>query len=86
MSDGKRIVLGAEPIVLGRMPECSVVLSDPNVSRRHAEIRRKGSDAVVADLGSTNGTKVNGVPVRERVLADGDEVTVGTTTVRFETS
>ncbi len=86
LPDGQRIVLGAEPIVLGRMPECSVVLSDPNVSRRHAEIRRKGSDAVVVDLGSTNGTKVNGVPVRERVLDDGDEVMVGTTTVRFESS
>jgi pSer/pThr/pTyr-binding forkhead associated (FHA) protein len=45
-----------------------------------------GSDVVVADLRSTNGTKVNGAPVTERVLEDGDEITVGTTTLRFETS
>jgi len=86
LADGSRIVLGAEPIEIGRLPESTVVLSDPNVSRRHAEIRRRGSDVVVADLRSTNGTRVNGVPVRERVLEDGDEITVGTTTVRFETS
>jgi Protein of unknown function (DUF3662)/FHA domain len=86
LSDGSRIVLGAEPIEIGRLPECTVVLSDPNVSRRHAEIRRRGSDVVVADLQSTNGTRVNGVAVRERVLEDGDEITVGTTTMQFETS
>ena len=40
----------------------------------------------MADLQSTNGTRVNGVPVRERVLEDGDEITVGTTSIRFETS
>jgi hypothetical protein len=86
LPDGSRIVLGAEPIVIGRLPECTVVLNDQNVSRRHAEIRRSGSDIVVADLRSTNGTKVNGAPVTERVLEDGDDITVGTTTLRFETS
>ncbi|HXQ60896.1 MAG TPA: DUF3662 and FHA domain-containing protein [Acidimicrobiales bacterium] len=86
LPDGSRIVLGAEPIVIGRLPECTVTLNDQNVSRRHAEIRRLGSDVVVADLRSTNGTKVNGAPVTERVLEDGDEITVGTTTLRFETS
>ena len=86
MPDGSRIVMGAEPIEIGRLPECSIVLNDPNVSRRHAEIRRRGSDVVVSDLGSTNGTRVNGAQVRERVLQDGDEVSVGSTTIRFETS
>ena len=86
LPDGSRVVLEAEPVVIGRLPECAVVLSDPNVSRRHAEVRRQGSDVVVVDLQSTNGTRVNGVPVRERPLADGDEITVGTTTLRFETS
>jgi pSer/pThr/pTyr-binding forkhead associated (FHA) protein len=79
-------MLESEPIVIGRLPECTVVLGDPNVSRRHAEVRRQGADVVVVDLGSTNGTRVNGVPVRERPLADGDEIMVGTTTLRFETS
>jgi pSer/pThr/pTyr-binding forkhead associated (FHA) protein len=61
-------------------------LNDPNVSRRHAEIRRRGSDVVVYDLGSTNGTRVNGVRVKEQLLNDGDEIEVGTSTVRFEAS
>ena len=63
-----------------------MVLSDPNVSRRHAEVRRMGDAVVVADLGSTNGTRVNGIPVREQHLATGDEITVGSTTLVFEQS
>ncbi len=86
LSDGQRIVLGPEPITIGRLPESSVVVSDPNASRRHAEIRRSGTDVVVVDLGSTNGTRVNGAPIRERILADGDEILVGTTSLRFEAS
>ena len=69
---------------MGRLPECAVVLGDPNVSRRHAEIRHVGDAVVVTDLGSTNGTKVNGIPVREQHLASGDEITVGSTTLVFE--
>ncbi|HUC37158.1 MAG TPA: DUF3662 and FHA domain-containing protein [Acidimicrobiales bacterium] len=86
LPDGSRFVLGTEPAVIGRLPECTVVLSDSNVSRRHAEVRRQGNEVVLFDLGSTNGTRVNGVPVRERVLADGDEISVGTTPIRFEAS
>jgi hypothetical protein len=86
MPDGSRVVLGSETIEIGRLPECTIVLNDPNVSRRHAEVRRRGSDVVVADLGSTNGTRVNGVQIRERVLEDQDEITIGTTTFHFETS
>ena len=86
LPDGSRVVLGTEPVVIGRLPECTVVLSDPNVSRRHAEVRRQGNEVVVADLRSTNGTRVNGIPVHEKALADGDEISVGTTALRFETS
>jgi catechol 2,3-dioxygenase-like lactoylglutathione lyase family enzyme len=86
LTDGQRIVLGPEPITIGRLPESTVVVSDPNASRRHAEIRRSGNDVVVVDLGSTNGTRVNGAPVHERVLEDGDEIVIGTTFLRFETS
>jgi len=86
LSDGRRIPVGMQSLVLGRLPECAVVLNDPNVSRRHAEIRRRGADVVVVDLGSTNGTRVNGVRVKEQLLNDGDEIEVGTSTVRFEVS
>jgi pSer/pThr/pTyr-binding forkhead associated (FHA) protein len=79
-------VLGPEPITIGRLPESTVVVNDANVSRRHAEIRRSGNEVVVVDLGSTNGTRVNGATVRERVLSDGDAIVVGTTTMRFEAS
>jgi hypothetical protein len=84
--DGRRVVIGEEPIAIGRLPECDIVLTDPNVSRRHAEVRRRGNDFVVVDLGSTNGTKVNGGGVKERRLADGDEISVGNTTLRFQAS
>ena len=85
LGDGTQVVVGSEPAVIGRLPECTVVLSDPNVSRRHAEVARVGAgpEAMVRDLQSTNGTRVNGVPVTEQVLADGDEITVGTTVLRY---
>jgi hypothetical protein len=86
LPDGRRVALGSEPLVIGRLPECDVVLADSNVSRRHAEVRRKDDGVFVVDLGSTNGTRVNGTPVREQLLASGDEVSVGSTKLIFEMS
>jgi hypothetical protein len=87
LPDGRRVPVGSDrAVVIGRLPECDVVLPDSNVSRRHAELRRKGDGVFVTDLGSTNGTRVNGTPVREQVLASGDEVTVGSTRLIFEMS
>jgi len=88
LPDGRRVVLDRDKVTLGRLPECELAVADPNVSRRHAEVRR-GPDGtwLVADAGSTNGTKVNGVKIgAARKLEDGDEITVGSTTVRFEAS
>ncbi|MGO9196584.1 MAG: FhaA domain-containing protein [Acidimicrobiales bacterium] len=84
LPDGRRVGIADEIVTIGRLPECAVVLDDPNVSRRHAQLRREGDSVLLVDLGSTNGTKVNGVVVRERRLTPGDTVTVGTTTMRFE--
>jgi hypothetical protein len=84
LSDGRRVQIGTDPLVIGRLPECGVVLADSNVSRRHAELRRAGDSVVLTDLGSTNGTRVNGAPIREQVLASGDEVSVGSTRLIFE--
>jgi hypothetical protein len=86
LEDGRRVEIGETPLVVGRMPECDVALSDPNVSRRHAEVRRQGTGFVVVDLGSTNGTRVNGAQIKERLLNNGDEITVGATKLRFEAS
>ncbi len=84
LPDGQRLGIGNSPVVLGRLPECDVVLSDPNVSRRHAEVRRHGDEVVVADLGSTNGTRVNGTPIREHRLQGGDQISLGSTTLHVE--
>lgn len=86
LPSGQRYLLGEHVVDIGRLPDCAISVADPNVSRRHAEIRPSGSGYVVIDLGSTNGTKVNGVTVKEHRLADGDEVTIGATRVRFEAS
>jgi hypothetical protein len=87
LSSGQRLALGDRPVAIGRLPECAVVLNDPNCSRRHAEVRPVGTGFAVADLGSTNGTKVNGLRIDgERVLSDGDIITVGGTHLRFEAS
>ena len=86
LEDGRRVEIGEAPLVIGRMPECDVALSDPNVSRKHAEVRRQGTGFVLVDLGSTNGTRVNGAVVKDRLLNDADEITVGATKLRFEAS
>jgi hypothetical protein len=86
LPDGQRINLADEPLTIGRLSDCDVVLSDDSVSRRHAELRRLGGEILLVDLGSTNGTKVNGASVRERRLVDGDLITVGNTSLRFEAS
>lgn len=83
---GDRFVLGEEIVTIGRVPESVIMLEDPNVSRNHAEIRPSGNGFVLADVGSTNGTKINGIRVSERLLQDGDELTFGSTTFRFEAS
>ena len=79
-------LIGNEPVTIGRLAECDVIIDDANVSRRHAEIRRDGDAVYVIDLGSTNGTKVNGIPVREHRLNSGDVVTIGMTSIRFESA
>jgi len=69
--------------LLGRGTDCDLRLVDPGVSRHHAELRVEDSDVVVVDLGSTNGTFVNGQPIRRAPLSDGSRVTIGRTTLTF---
>lgn len=84
LPSGERINITNNVVSIGRLPECTITLNDANVSRRHAEIR-PGNEIVVADLGSTNGTKVNGLRIDgERVLTDGDIISLGSTHLRFE--
>ena len=71
--------------MLGRSRDADVVLEDPNVSRRHAEVRPSGGSWIVRDLGSTNGVKVNGRRIKARSrCAPGDTIELGTARVTFE--
>lgn len=87
LPSGERVTLAKEVVAIGRLPECAISLQDSNVSRRHCEVRPSSRGYVLADLGSTNGTKVNGLRIQgEHTLADGDIVSVGSTHLRFEAS
>ncbi len=83
--EGRRMVVGERGATLGRSRQCEVVVDDPNVSRRHAELRPRGGSWVLTDLGSTNGSRVNGRDLEgPTVVKPGDEVELGTTVMRFE--
>ncbi len=84
VSEGKRNVLGGERVMIGRSRECDVVVSDPNVSRRHIELRRGERGWAAVDLGSTNGMKVNGRRIGHAELSSGDRITIGVTDMTFE--
>ncbi|HTU98703.1 MAG TPA: DUF3662 and FHA domain-containing protein [Solirubrobacteraceae bacterium] len=82
---GKRLVVGPGGATMGRSRQCDVTVDDPNVSRQHAEVRPRGGSWVLSDLGSTNGSRLNGHRVEgSEVLKPGDEIEVGTTVLRFE--
>jgi len=82
---GQRRVLEQQRSVLGRSRDVDVRIEDANVSRRHAEIVQEGSTYWLVDLGSTNGTEVDGQRVQRVRLADGSRFTIGETTVTFST-
>ena len=86
LPDGQRVVLGETLVTIGRLAESTLVVDDPNVSRSHAEIRPQGTGFRIVDLGSTNGTRVNGERIGERQLADGDRIEVGPLVLRFDAS
>jgi pSer/pThr/pTyr-binding forkhead associated (FHA) protein len=86
MEDGRKvdeISITRAPVTIGRMSSNDVVLSDGNVSRRHAEIRQNGTDWMLVDLGSTNGSLVNGKVAKEHKLSDGDRLTLGESELVF---
>jgi hypothetical protein len=82
---GGRKVLDNQRSIVGRSRDVDVQIEDPNVSRRHAEIVQEGSTYWLVDLGSTNGTEVDGQRVQRMRLADGSHFTLGETTVTFST-
>jgi hypothetical protein len=82
---GRRLPIPPRGATLGRSRDCEIVLDDSSISRRHAEIRPAGDGWTVADLGSTNGVRLNGRTVQSaQALHDGDRVELGSTEIVFE--
>jgi hypothetical protein len=75
--------LSRQVTVLGRGTEADLRIDDPGVSRKHAQISINGDSAVITDLGSTNGTLVDGQRVGQAALVDGTEIRLGSTTAIF---
>jgi hypothetical protein len=83
--EGRRYVLEGPVATIGRSRDCDCVIRDPNVSRRHAELRRRQNGSwEIVDLESTNGVEVNGRRTPHSRLAPGDQVTLGTKTFVFD--
>ncbi len=82
--DGVRHQIDKRSFVIGRSKECDIQLADPNVSRRHAELRQEGSAYWLVDLDSTNGSQVNGRRTTRAKLDTGDVITIGSTELVFE--
>jgi DNA-binding response OmpR family regulator len=81
---GREHLLSGETITIGRAVECDIVITSKRVSRQHARVRRQGGEVVVEDIGSTNGTFLNGERVMEPTgLHDGDRIAVGDVTFVF---
>jgi hypothetical protein len=78
------IRLDRDEVVVGRQQGLAATVDDESVSRRHARITRRGDEFELEDLGSFNGTHIDGVPVRSCVLQEGDTVQFGQTLYRFE--
>lgn len=83
LAGGRSVPLTRPEVTIGRLPECEVVVDDPGASRQHARIRRTDDGFVLVDLGSTNGTLVNDVPIQERLLENGDRITIGESVLEF---
>jgi hypothetical protein len=83
--DGRRLVVGPAGASLGRSRQCDVVIDDPNVSRHHAEVRPRSGTWVLIDLGSTNGSILNGKRIEQpEVIHPGDEIEIGTSVITFD--
>jgi Protein of unknown function (DUF3662)/Inner membrane component of T3SS, cytoplasmic domain len=80
---GKRYEIAKRNVVIGRSKDADVQVADPNVSRRHAEIRQEGTVYWLVDLDSTNGVEVQGKRVKRLKLEDGSAFTVGSTELTF---
>ena len=84
--DGAQHTIDKQSVVIGRSKDCDIRISDPNVSRRHAEIRQEGTAYWLIDLESTNGSTVNGRRQQRAKLEPDDRITLGSTDLVFRRS
>ncbi|MFH1262141.1 MAG: GGDEF domain-containing protein [Pseudomonadota bacterium] len=70
-------------VTIGRADDADIVISDEGISRKHFRIDRHENSFTVTDLGSTNGTYVNGAPIKQSTLRDGDKITAGDVILSF---
>ncbi len=77
------VALDGERLVVGRLDECEITLADVNVSRRHSAFVREGDGWAIEDLGSTNGTRLNGEHIKHARLKNGDKIEVGATQLHY---
>jgi pSer/pThr/pTyr-binding forkhead associated (FHA) protein len=91
MDNMPKLVIGGAPheltddlITIGRSPENTIVIDHPSVSSRHAQVDRSGQTYRLKDLGSTNGTRVNGLPATDTLLRFDDRIRFGAVDARFE--
>lgn len=82
--EGKVFSLEPYPMIVGRRENCDIIITDSSVSRRHARVEYRQGSFVLSDLGSTNGTFVNGVRIDKKVLEPGDTVKFGSTLCYFK--
>lgn len=84
LTTGRSFVLANPTVLLGRGVNCDIVLDDLNASRTHAQIQRTSATTwSISDMGSTNGTLLNGRHIAEAPLSEGDRITAGSTTLLF---
>lgn len=81
--DGQRYLLTGPVTVIGRGSDADIIVDDPGISRRHLEIRVTADGVIASDLGSTNGTYVEGHQVPAATLVDGNTLTIGRTQILF---
>ena len=81
---GQMFELNQDEVTIGRSDERTICLKDPTVSTLHCKVTRSGDKLVIADAGSTNGTKVNNVPITEHELKNSDLILFGAVEVLFD--
>jgi pSer/pThr/pTyr-binding forkhead associated (FHA) protein len=83
---GREFELGKASVTLGRSMTNDIILSDARVSRGHSRLECSAASCTIVDLGSANGTRVNGLPVDRVELKNGDTIAVGNTQLRYDVS